>query len=224
MMFPGQVASPGFYAMLGMGAMMGATLQAPLAALMTLLELTANPNIILPGMLAVVVSGITASHVFGRESVFLTLSKARGLDYRNSPMKQSLRRVGVASVLNTSFSRAQREQDRDGAVQLLDKQPLWILIEEEQQPVALLLAADLAHHLNSETFQQDETAHIDLRAIPAQRYDIAAISELATLQQALDMMNEKKLDALYVTGRAPHNQHRVRGVITRQAVEAYYRD
>ena len=49
MLFPGQVASPGFYAMLGMGAMMGATLQAPLAALLALLELTANPNIILPG-------------------------------------------------------------------------------------------------------------------------------------------------------------------------------
>jgi len=59
--------------MLGMGAMMGATLQAPLAALLAMLELTANPNIILPGMLAVVVSGIVSSHLFGRESVFLTL-------------------------------------------------------------------------------------------------------------------------------------------------------
>ena len=53
--------SVGFYAMLGMGALMGATLRAPLAALVALLELTANPNIIMPGMLVIVVAGLVVS-------------------------------------------------------------------------------------------------------------------------------------------------------------------
>ena len=48
---PDYPVSYGFYAMLGMGAMMGAVLRAPLAALIALLELTANPNIIMPGCL-----------------------------------------------------------------------------------------------------------------------------------------------------------------------------
>jgi H+/Cl- antiporter ClcA len=51
----------GFFALLGMGAMMSGSLQAPLAALTAMLELTHSPSIILPGMLAVVISGITAS-------------------------------------------------------------------------------------------------------------------------------------------------------------------
>ncbi len=58
-------ASSGFYALLGMGAMMGATLQAPLAALMAILELTANPNSILPGMMVIVTATLTSRVLFG---------------------------------------------------------------------------------------------------------------------------------------------------------------
>jgi H+/Cl- antiporter ClcA len=44
----------GFYAVIGLGAMMGGMLLALLAALTEMLELTSNPNIIWPGMLAVI--------------------------------------------------------------------------------------------------------------------------------------------------------------------------
>jgi len=72
---PIETASPAFYATVGMVAMMGATLRAPLAALTALLELTANPNIILPGMIAVVSAELTNRLVLGKDSVFETLLK-----------------------------------------------------------------------------------------------------------------------------------------------------
>jgi H+/Cl- antiporter ClcA len=75
--FPLDAASPAFYATVGMVAMMGATLRAPLAALMALLELTANPNIILPGMLAVASAELTNRLALGKESVFEVLMKMR---------------------------------------------------------------------------------------------------------------------------------------------------
>ena len=75
MLAPLDSASPAFYATVGMVAMMGATLRAPLAALTALLELTANPNIILPGMLAVASAELTNRLVLGKDSVFETLSK-----------------------------------------------------------------------------------------------------------------------------------------------------
>lgn len=68
-------ASPAFYATVGMVAMMGATLRAPLAALTALLELTANPNIILPGMIAVASAELTNRLVLGKASVFEVLLK-----------------------------------------------------------------------------------------------------------------------------------------------------
>jgi chloride channel protein, CIC family len=63
-------ASPGFYATIGMAAMMGATLRAPLAALTALLELTANPNIILPGMIAIASAELVSRTLRGERSVF----------------------------------------------------------------------------------------------------------------------------------------------------------
>lgn len=72
---PINTASPAFYATVGMVAMMGATLRAPLAALTALLELTANPNIILPGMIAVASAELTNRLVLGKDSVFEVLLK-----------------------------------------------------------------------------------------------------------------------------------------------------
>jgi len=67
---PSEPASPAFYATIGMVAMMGATLRAPLAALTALLELTANPNIILPGMIAVASAELITRLVHGKASIF----------------------------------------------------------------------------------------------------------------------------------------------------------
>jgi len=75
-----QAASAGFYATIGMAAMMGATLRAPLAALTALLELTANPNIILPGMLAVATAELVSRAWRGERSVFELLLNAQPTD------------------------------------------------------------------------------------------------------------------------------------------------
>lgn len=74
---PQLASSSGFYALLGMGAMMGGTLHAPLAALTAMLELTGNPNILWPGMLAVIAAYFTSRQLFRRAPVFEALLKAR---------------------------------------------------------------------------------------------------------------------------------------------------
>ena len=74
---PGYASSAGFYALIGMGAMMAGTLHAPLAALTAMLELTGNPNIIWPGMLAAIAAYGTSRDVFRQQPVFLALLGAR---------------------------------------------------------------------------------------------------------------------------------------------------
>jgi chloride channel protein, CIC family len=75
--FPDYVGSAGFYAMIGMVAMMGAILRAPLAALVALIELTGNLNIILPGMIAVVSAEIATRALFGDVSAFTAMLKVQ---------------------------------------------------------------------------------------------------------------------------------------------------
>jgi len=75
-LFPESAADPGLYAMIGMGAMMAATLQAPLAALMAIFELTLNANIVLPGLIAIVAASLTCSELFGQPSIFTAIKSA----------------------------------------------------------------------------------------------------------------------------------------------------
>ena len=73
--YPFYAGSAGFYAMIGMVAMMGAILRAPLAALVALIELTGNLNIILPGMIAVVSGEIATRALIGDVSAFTAMLK-----------------------------------------------------------------------------------------------------------------------------------------------------
>ena len=73
--FPFYEGSAGFYAMIGMVAMMGAILRAPLTALIALMELTGNLNIILPGMIAVVTAEIATRALVGDKSAFTAILK-----------------------------------------------------------------------------------------------------------------------------------------------------
>ncbi len=74
---PQYASSSAFYALIGMGAMMAGTLHAPLAALTAMLELTGNPNIIWPGMLAAIAAFGTSRELFRRQPVFETLLSAQ---------------------------------------------------------------------------------------------------------------------------------------------------
>lgn len=73
--YPFPSGSSGFYAIIGMLAMMSAVLQAPLAALTALLELTGNSTIILPGMVAIITADLVSRQWLGQESIIATLSR-----------------------------------------------------------------------------------------------------------------------------------------------------
>lgn len=73
--YPFYQGSAGFYAMIGMVAMMGATLRAPLAALVALMELTGNLHVILPGMIVVVTAEIATRALIGDVSAFTAMLK-----------------------------------------------------------------------------------------------------------------------------------------------------
>ncbi|TNG01291.1 MAG: chloride channel protein [Gammaproteobacteria bacterium] len=220
-LYPESESLIGFYALLGMGAVMGASLQAPLAALVAMLELTHNPGIILPGMLAVVIAGLTASELFHKESLFVTMLKASGLDYNHNPMVQLLRRAGVASLMNTNFDKVDERISPDHAERLLNEGIEWLLIRDEEKPVYLLPAVDLAKYIRS--FDSGSEEHIDLLEIPARRYQIAAVHLQATLQEAYEIFDEGTAEALYIERMTVPGIWRTYGVLTKEMVDSAYR-
>ena len=217
-LLPTQISHPGLYAMLGMGAMMGACLQAPLSALVALLELTANQNIIFPGMLAIVSANLAARELFGQDSVFLSQMRESGLDYRNDPIAQSLRRYAVSSVMDQDFIMINPSLTPQQAETILEDKPKWLLI---RRPDANLLmpSADLARFLEQHPELHDE---IDLLEIPSKRKQLAAISQQATLQQARNQLLESDAEALYVIRRISSSADRIFGIVTLDSIEQNY--
>ena len=216
--FPQLGSDVGFYALLGMGAMMGASLQAPLAALTAMMELTHNPKIIMPGMLVIVVAALTTRVVFGKDSVFLSVLRASGLDYSASPVLQALRRVGVAGVMERRVVRGERLLERAGAEDLLKERPEWVLIERDRQPQALMPALDLARYLG-----ESPEKRVDLLGIPARRLQVAPVHLQATLQEALEAMEGSGAEAIYVERPIAPGIKRVYGILTRDQIESAYR-
>ena len=216
--FPVSVSDPGLYAMLGMGAMMGAVLQAPLAAILALLELTANENIIFPGMLAIISASLATRELFGQKSVYITQMEGIGLDYRNDPIAQSLRRLAVSSVMNRAYAIVIAEISRTDAEQVLagDK-PHWLVIKREQGNL-LLPAADLARYL-----EETDEETINMMEIPSKRLQLAPVRQQATLQQAYNLLEGSEAEALYVTRSIGTDVDLIYGIITRQDIEEGYR-
>lgn len=225
-LIPEQASSIGFYAMLGMGAMMGAVLQAPLAALMALMELTRNPHIILPGMLIITTSSLVTSEAFGKKSLFLTMLKSQGLSYQNSPVIQALRRVSVGAIMDRSILRTERHLSVEDARKVLKSEPKWLVVEGSNGPTALLPAVDLARYLedmDEQASEKDEPADaVDLMNIPANRRDVAPIQYQATLEEALDQFDSTNAEALYVQRHVAPMIQRVYGVVLKSDIESYY--
>ncbi|MBF7053661.1 chloride channel protein [Halomonas sp. KAO] len=257
-LLPIEASDPALFAMLGMAAMMGAVLQAPLAALMALLELTHNPNIILPGMLAVVISCLTARQLCRCSGFFLSV-KRQGLHPLQQPLMQALSRVSVPAVMDRRLERTQRMVTHEKARALLKSEPVWILIERssDEKPILALKAADLARWLTvqEETAREEkenagsplegeeagdrqgrrkgtpkersrdrsEPPLVDLLEIPGERLELAPIGLQATLSEAFNKLNDSMLDALYVEHGHRPKQKRISGIITRGAIERFYR-
>ncbi|WP_166269802.1 chloride channel protein [Marinobacter caseinilyticus] len=225
---PNVASSIGFYAMLGMGAMMGAVLQAPLAALMALLELTRNPNIILPGMLIITTSSLVTSEAFGQRSVFLTMLKSQGMSYQNSPVIQALRRVSVGAIMERSILRTERRLSRKQARDVLKSEPKWLIVEGSKGPTGMLPAVDLARYLDdlppepTDTSDEQPEETIDLMEIPANRKDIAPVQYQATLEEALNVFEASQAEALYVQRHVAPMIQRVYGVVLKSDIESYY--
>ncbi|UZJ44587.1 chloride channel protein [Marinimicrobium sp. C6131] len=224
-LLPFTVSEPGVYAIVGMSAMMAAVINAPLAAIIAILELTYNPGILFPGMLVVVVASLSTRWLFRCDGLFATLLEQEGKSNRPKLMQQLLSRTGVRSLMHRRFSQAPRELTRSQARELLKLKPEWIILQDKN---LLIEPASLAQHLealeaDTDTAPPPEDAeageYLDLLAIPARRVEMIAISPRANLYEAWQALNQSQVDALYI----PAPGGGIAGLVTRDQLESYYR-
>ena len=216
---PELASDTALYVMLGMAAMMAAVLQAPLAALVAVLELTANPKVILPAMLIIAVATLTVSQLLKQRSVLLTTLATLGVRYPPHPAAQHLMRVGVASLMSRDVVQLPREPEPAELNSALSTTPEWIVVDIPGGLPLVLNAEDVVAYHGDNVAATDPP---DLTATPSTRAGI--VDGRATLQEALTELNRAGSDALCVI-RAASNKPpadepiTVVGVLTREDIE-----
>ncbi len=100
-MFPANsIATSGAYALVGMGAILAGTLQAPVTAILIIFEMTRDYEIIVPLMSACAASAIV-SHLFQAESLFTEPLRRRGIHLPRAFAPTWMRQPSVRSVLQS---------------------------------------------------------------------------------------------------------------------------
>lgn len=100
----GDTSTVGTYAVLGMAGMLAATIHAPLAALVTVMELAGNPELVVPAMLVITASYITAVQFFQTKSIFLLQLDFLQLPYKLAPADDVLQKVGVLAMVQKEYT------------------------------------------------------------------------------------------------------------------------
>lgn len=221
-----EVSDISIYAVIGMASMMAASLQAPLAALMALMELTNNSHIILPGMLGVVSAILTCRYFLPENtSIFHHLLALRGRDLAHPPLAQAMNRVGVTSIMENNYWHCDNQITLSQAKKIIQEKIQWMLITEVDSDDKILMpTAALANYLyllgiEKKQTQVSESQTIILSEIPTEdRLTASAIQPQATLTEAYEQIADMRTDALYVI----NDRQEILGILTYRMIENYY--
>jgi CIC family chloride channel protein len=213
--FPAYSETYGAYTLVACGALLAATLQAPMSTILMVFELSGDYHIMVPLMAACVVAALV-KRAFGRESVITESLEERGIETgweleRSWMRAVPVRRIPWRSVPSIDAAAPLEELKRvyvssgKGCVQVVD---------EEGDMVGIVTFDDLKEHLLVETEDSDVVA-----ADVANR-KVRTISESGSLLDAIRVLDRESFEQMPVVAR--DNPHKVLGILSRNAVFSTY--
>jgi len=94
-----------------MVALMASSLNAPMAALVAILEMSEQASIIFPSLLVLIPAILVAQQIFGIKSLFLEQLDFQNLAYKTSPVYDSLQDTGVLALMRCKFKCIEHSSD-----------------------------------------------------------------------------------------------------------------
>ena len=160
-LFPDGTAPPGAYALVGMAAFFGGAARAPVTAILILFEMTNDYNIILPLMLATVLSTMV-SRLLSSETIYTRKLSRRGIHLEDGQDVDIMQRVTVEEVMNTNVDTVPIDMP------LLDLSTEFIethrtgfpVVNAEDELVGIVSVQDLERQFETDTIMGKTVADI----------------------------------------------------------------
>lgn len=217
---PAIASDPVLYIVIGMSAAMGAVLNAPLAAILAVIELTQTINISMAAMLAIVIATLTNSGILRQHSAHQSVLRQLQRQVSDNPLDRLLHRTDVNSTMDTRVVRVPCTLTTADLEPLVEFKPAWCLIAREEEDLYLVDGAPLLEWLLDADIDSEEG--IDVTEADIRRFTIADVPLQATLRQALDTMKTETTEAVAVYGRSANTGKRIlHGVVTREGIEKF---
>jgi CIC family chloride channel protein len=212
-LLPGYTATPGAYALVGMGALFAGIVRAPMTSVLMIFEMTRDYTVIVPLMIANLTS-LFISRRFQKEPIYEALAHQDGIHLPNPDNLHGNSERTVAQVMRRDPQILEAQMSVQAAIQQIrsSQNRIW--------PVA-----DNKYFLGMLSRETLECAFVDGRSEQSLK-DIVETHHVAHLHQdhvlhlALERMSNTHQEVLPVLHRA--DIHKLEGIITLQdLLEAY---
>jgi CIC family chloride channel protein len=208
---------PGFYAIIGMGAVLAAVVHGPLSSILILFEVTGQRDIILPAMLVCVAATGTARLIFP-DSVYTLTLRRRGVRVGTGADLTVLRRLTVEqlSLEPVTILRANTPLERLVELSVTTGATDFIVGDEDSEYAGMVTGDDL------------KNAMINREAIPLLLAGDLARGDLPCVRNADDLASVLEIFSRYEVARLPvcltSNPKRIIGMVSRRALMNRYHD
>jgi CIC family chloride channel protein len=213
--FPGYSETFGAYALVGAGALLAATVQAPMSMILMIFEISGNYQVMVPLMAACVVAALV-KRAFGPESVITESLEAKGIETGWGLERSWMRAVPIKRIpwrpIPTVSEHVRLEELKrvyissgKGCVQVTDDDGLM---------VGLVTFEDLKEWL------LDPTLDHAVVASEVVNRNVQTISEKGSLLDAVNIFDREEFEQMPVV--AADEPRRVLGILSRNAVFSTY--
>ena len=201
------------FILLGMAGFMAATLNAPLAALLTVVELSGQLEIVLPAMIVITFACIISGQLFNNRSVFTMQLDMQNLIYNKPPIEKTLQKVGVLGIMKEKFelleqatekSIAGRVVSTDVAIPIINRTIKRIMVNKKMEEKINYYWAEFDEKIPLATKQDNDNSSLKAGEV---NYQISAkmnlhklipLSHQATLAEAYLVLIESRCGGVYI--------------------------
>lgn len=213
--FPAYSETYGAYALVACGALLAATLQAPMSTILMVFELSGDYHIMVPLMAACVVAALV-KRAFGRESVITETLEERGIETGWELERSWMRAVPVRRIPWRSVPSVHQgvRLDELKRVYISSGKGCVQVIDDEGDMVGIVTFDDLKEWLLDPALDKAVVA-----AEVANR-NVRTLSESGSLLDAIRVFDRESFEQMPVVAR--DNPHKVLGILSRNAVFSTY--
>lgn len=212
MFFPDWTASPGAYALVGMGAMLSGVTHMPITAILMIFEFTNNYLIIPPLMLASIIS-VLLSNQIAKKSIETAVLESKGVNIHDKREINLLRSILVSSIMDTDPVLIKSEAPFSEVITSLlsGKSHFAVIVDEKDSYVGSIELNDIR-----ELILEKEIVSSSLIASDVANSDIPFVLPEDNLDLVMHIFGRVDKDQIAVCNNAL--DRKVIGVVTKSAV------